>query len=740
LLVLDDLQWAGPDALELLATLVRAAAEVPLRVIGAYRNTELRPLEPLSVLLADLAHAELAVHRQLAPLAPVEAAALLDGLLADTDATLRARILERTGGVPFFVVSCAQEWRVGDRPTERQDSVPWNVAQSVRQRVAALQEPAQEVLGVAALLGRSVEPALLLAVADHGERAVLAALDAACHARLLVEEGDRYAFAHDVIREALEAEQGAARRSVVHRSIGEALEQRGEHAVELLAYHYSHGGVQDKAVFYLEQAGDRAQAQAAYLAAAGHYQELVSYLDGLGRLPESARLREKLGGALAISASYDTALAVLDQAMETVRGTDDLESLGRIGARIGHIHYNRGTLAEGIADVEPLIERLETRGPSAALALLHTSLAELNLHSGQWAEELGAAERAGQVARLVGEERILARAEYLRGMALFLMGHEQEALPVIEAAIKVAERIGEHTSVGEALRSLASVYEARGEFQQSSRCAERALRVAERLRDPVLMASSIIHLGYIALHSGEWDRARAYYGQAQALHHQIDLSPSSCEAGALLVALGHLRQLEGAADEASCYLDQGRAIYSSQGKRSGLRWTQGLLAEGDILAGRPAAARARLLPLLDRRGLEEHHVTTDVLPVLAWAYLEVGDTEQAVQTVWDAIRRLRAAKGQFRLVDALRVQALLALREHHWEHAEAALEEGLAVARAMPYPYAEGRLLQVHGELALQRGERGPGHERLGAALAIFRRLGARKDVERTEHLLAALG
>src|SRR5437870_4529441 len=38
LLVLDDLQWVGPDALDLLATLIRSAAEVPLRAIGAYRN------------------------------------------------------------------------------------------------------------------------------------------------------------------------------------------------------------------------------------------------------------------------------------------------------------------------------------------------------------------------------------------------------------------------------------------------------------------------------------------------------------------------------------------------------------------------------------------------------------------------------------------------------------------------------------------------------------------------------
>jgi transcriptional regulator with XRE-family HTH domain len=80
LLVLDDLQWAGPDALDLLAALVHART-VPLRVVGAYRDTEVQPGDPLAVTLADLAHAGLLGRHLLLPLAPSEVHQLLDGLL-----------------------------------------------------------------------------------------------------------------------------------------------------------------------------------------------------------------------------------------------------------------------------------------------------------------------------------------------------------------------------------------------------------------------------------------------------------------------------------------------------------------------------------------------------------------------------------------------------------------------------------------------------------------------------------
>jgi hypothetical protein len=74
------------------------------------------------------------------------------------------------------------------------------------------------------------------------------------------------------------------------------------------------------------------------------------------------------------------------------------------------------------------------------------------------------------------------------------------------------------------------------------------------------------------------------------------------------------------------------------------------------------------------------------------------------------------------------------------EQATAPLDEGLALAPTLPYPYGEARLLAVYGRLHAQQGQPEQARQRLEAALAIFRRLGARKDAERTEHQLAALG
>jgi len=327
LLLLDNLQWATPDTLDLLATLLGADAEAPLRVIGVYRDTEVTPAHPLSSALADLAHARLAMHHALAPLGREEVGQLLDSLLdrrEDDRAPLRERVLHRSGGVPYFVVSCVQGLRRGDAGRDAETVVPWDVAQSIRQRVAVLPRVAREILDTAAVMGRVVPRAILLRAVSHAEDVAVSALAEIGHAGLLAGTGgETYQFAHDIVREVIEADLDAGRRRVLHRRVADAVtcgrtsgNEGEELPVELLAYHYARAGAWDEAVLYLEQAGDRALERIAYVATRDYYTALVDRLDSMGRALEAAHTREKLGVVLDAANQHDAALALLERAAD----------------------------------------------------------------------------------------------------------------------------------------------------------------------------------------------------------------------------------------------------------------------------------------------------------------------------------------------------------------------------------------------------------------------------------------
>jgi hypothetical protein len=117
----------------------------------------------------------------------------------------------------------------------------------------------------------------------------------------------------------------------------------------------------------------------------------------------------------------------------------------------------------------------------------------------------------------------------------------------------------------------------------------------------------------------------------------------------------------------------------------------------------------------------------------------LGDTAQATMIAAAAVARARTTGYRLILIDALHVQAMVFTSTHAWNTARLALAEGLALARALPYPYGEACLLEADAQLHARDHEPEVARARLEAAAVLYRQLGARMDQERTENEIAML-
>jgi len=749
LLVLDDLQWASPDALDLLTALAHAAPAVPIRVVGAYRDTDVRPGDPLADTLADLAHAGLVTRLAPAPLADRDAARLFDHLVTDAPPALRARLLARAEGVPFYLVSCAQAVCAGAISTDMGDTgdaddavalatPPWDVAQSVRQRVAALPTEARALLDVAAVVGRQASRALLAAATGCSDEELFAALDESDRVRLLEETGQDYRFVHDVIREVVEADLGAGRRAALHRRVATILAEQwralglSEEPLEPLAYHYAHGGSEEKAAWYLEQSGDRARARAAHAAAERYYRNAADKLERLEQPPDTARVREKLGALLATLARFGEALPLLEAAAVAYRARGDQDALGRTIARIGDAYGDSGTPEEGLRRLQPLAEILDEAGPSQGLAALHASLAGLFFCSGRYAESLAAATRVAALATLVDDRRLMLQAARKQATALTMLARPAEALPIFEQAVPLAESLDDPESLSRIFGNMAAISANVGALDRASLYLDRALAAAERVGDPVMLIHLESTSGFMAFYAGDWPRARADLGAALTRSRGIGMSSRYAYP---LAYLSFLTLAEGAWDEAARLAQESIDAATPMGDLQVLRYTHALRAWCDILHGQPASARDRLATFVDASG-KEGKAASWVLLILALAHLEVGDTDQAADVAREATTRARHDRAHLVLADALWARALVETRRGLWLEAERTLHEGLALARPMPYPFAEARLLHAYGVLHHEKGEPRQARACLDEALTIFRRLGARAEAARAQRAL----
>jgi tetratricopeptide (TPR) repeat protein/transcriptional regulator with XRE-family HTH domain len=754
LLALDDLQWAGQDALDLLASLLRSAThDRRLRVIGAYRDTEVRAQQSLGMLLADLAREDLVTHMTLAPLESTESAELLRLLL--TDATVgqtefeqtefRERLLQRTGGVPFFLVSYVQALRSGalsatesGRGGDIRADLPWTVAETIRQRIAIVPPASRQLLEIVAVNGRGVSRSALMAVATLvglSEGAILGALDEACRARLLVEVGAAdYAFPHDLVRETVLTDVSRAQQALLHRQIAEVLELGPvQPAVEMLAHHYAQAGVHEKAALYLERAGDRAHDRFANAEAQRLYFEAGAHLDAVGLIDEATRVREKWALALLTQARYDEALVALQQIADSYRAARDIEGLGRVTAQIGWAYSQQGNIDLGVTRLVTLFDSPEISSlTSHTKAELSIALSQLYYASERFANALAAADTAVEHAQDASDSHLLGRAQLERGTASYRLGDVEPARRALEAALPALEATGDLWSLGRALHHLGDLQrQIMGDHAQAHRTYERWRDLADRLGDPVQVALACGALGSAGFLQGRWDEAHQHLERAAALVRQASPSLISVD---LLCRLAMLLVAEGRRDLAARYAEDAFAMVASTGEEDSMRMLHLALAEQDLVDGQAVSARDRLTPLLDQR--RGRAVSSLVRPLLAWAYLDADNEAQAMSLLKETLADARMSHEHYTLVDTLRVHAMALTRQKRWRAAATAFEEDIELAHGMSYPYGEAKALYCYGQLHRDMREPELARKRLEAALDILHRLGERLYAEHIERAL----
>ncbi len=219
-------------------------------------------------------------------------------------------VRRETEGNPFFIGEVIRHlgesgalFEEGGRWTYRGPiaalGIPEGVREVIGRRLGRLSEATNRVLGLAAVIGRQFDVALLAKIAETSEDAVLDALDEATAAALVTEVrggAEQFAFRHALIRTTLYEELSATRRARLHQRVGEALEELVSTTpgarIEELAYHWlaaTRAADAGKAIGYARQAGERALANLAFEEAAAHFERALGVLEP--RDPDGERLR-----------------------------------------------------------------------------------------------------------------------------------------------------------------------------------------------------------------------------------------------------------------------------------------------------------------------------------------------------------------------------------------------------------------------------------------------------------------
>ena len=389
--LIDDLHWADESTLALLQHLAPHLAQMPMLIVGTYRDVDLDAERPFARTLETLTRQRLAHKIALKRLDQGRVGELLAALAGQpAPAPLVRAVFRETEGNPFFVEEVYQHlaeegklfdaagWWRDDLRVEELD-VPEGIRLVIGRRIQRLSQEGRQLLTMAAVVGGSFDLRLLTALGDDDDTVLTALEDAeAAHLIRTVSSGRvvRWEFAHGLIRQTLEGALSLPRRQRAHLRVAEAMEQvygdRVERQASDLAHHlYQAGAAADpeKTVRFLTLAGDQAAAAGAFDEAVRLFDDALSAEDE-GDRRRRAELHARRGRALRSLDRHDDAIDDLRAALAAFGAMNDEAGLATVADDLMYSLGWRSRMDEAHEVIGEALRRLPADADRARCRLL----------------------------------------------------------------------------------------------------------------------------------------------------------------------------------------------------------------------------------------------------------------------------------------------------------------------------------------------------------------------------------
>jgi class 3 adenylate cyclase/tetratricopeptide (TPR) repeat protein len=515
LLLIEDLHWLDSETEAWLQLLSERVPTAPILLLVNYRP--------------EYQHAwgsrTYYTQLRLDALGREEADELLTALLgADVGAphaaplqALKQLILARTEGNPFFMEELVQAL-VEQGIVRRERTVEGQVTRvSLTRPLTAIQLPPtvqgilaarmdrlsaddKALLQILAVIGKEFPLSLLTQVVCQPEAEVQGGLAHLQQGEFIYEQPafpePEYTFKHALTQEVAYQSLLLERRRELHERTAQAIEVlshgRLEERYNELAHHYSRSSNAEKAVVYLQAAGEQASQRSALGDAIAHLTTALARLNTLPdtpqRLQQELHLHLSLGVPLVftkghaapeVEATYTRALALCQQVGDASQHFAALLGLRRL-------HYGRGDLQQAQGLSEELLALAQQADDAEHLARAQMMLAEVLLSEGVFAQARDHAaqgsalydrQRQRDQAILYGNDAGVGCLSY-EAIALWMLGYPDQALQRSQQGQILAQEVAHPFSLAFALRCAGWVHQYRREAQTAQARAEAVMVIA----------------------------------------------------------------------------------------------------------------------------------------------------------------------------------------------------------------------------------------------------------------------
>ena len=713
LVIVDDAQWLDPASADALTFAAR-------RLHG----------EGVALLLATRPGSAFAQDRsglERLELEGIDAAAsrtVLDATHGPLPERVAGLLVTRSGGNPLALREMprllTRTQLAGTEPIAEPLPLGETLERALLSRVAALPANTREALLIgAASGGERVQPVLDAMAAEGSSPDALAAAE---RAGAIAIAGERFSFAHPLLRSAVYHGAASPARRAAHAALAAATEG------ESRAWHLAHAtvGEDESVASALEQAGLRARRRGAPASAATALQRAA----GLSP-PGADRVRRTIEAArdFHVAGHAATALRLLDAIDD---GGGALQRADAQHVR-GRVFVLQGRIDAAYRLLESEGRRIGRADPDRAATMLAEACMDRFLN----ADRPRAVELARDACAIAAEATpgVRAFAEVMLAAALILGGERDQASRLLDRHLPLLRAADPLTEAGQLVSVAAQCYFWLERHDVAAELLGDLTAAARRASAPSALVLPLCCQAELDLRTGRWAVATAQLEEAANLGDEISHSVFAAYARECLARLAAAQ-----GDEPRCREHAARALRLIEAHRNEFGRLYLLSALGLLELGLGRIETA-ILTLEQARTLADSHDMTEPNVVhwhadLVEAYIRAGRSEDALDALEALARRAHRTGGRWALGTSARCRGLLAPDAG----ADECFAESLDHLEALGAAFEIARTHLCRGERLRRSGRRTDARQSLRLAIDGFEELGAAPWSGRAQAELRATG
>ncbi len=771
LVLLNDMHFADLATVELLQHVARRSQTGRVLLVAGYRAEDI-PTTPAGQLFSQVVHA---LGREgfcttivMRPLSEEQVVDLIQLMANHRTRPVRfgRRIHEVTEGNPYFIEEVIKALfeqgtlyiKDGQWSTDFDDirdysllETPTSIRSAVEARLRNLSEPTRQVLTHAAVIAAARGAReqgdfsfdTLLRVSGLDETALLDRVEEALRAQFIREirgaGGDVYAFAQPIVRRVLYESIPRRRRRLLHRQVGEALEQlytrQVDAYVEALAAHFAEAEETEKVLDYARRAARKAAGVFAYEEAIRHLQQAIAAAEELERPAERLEMLEETGDFLFALGRRSETIRAYEEAFRFWRslpGGVRVEG-ARLCRKIGELRrwgFADAPTREYVAGGLRLLEDQPNHPEYIKLVIARAS--DLYWLRPEAEADYAAAEESAReghrLAETIGSLREMSAALDALAGIYWQTANFPKMLEATEQRTGIVEQLDDPGERHDLFGMLARSHTFLGNYTEAQRHALASYEAAMKSRNIHYLMHSADDMIILHMLWNKWDDAEAWcrrYEEAEAQAGRPDVLRRSVVATRAIAAA-----VRGDLGEARRRAEEFEQVPS--GGHPWARWYFAVimaLAMDDTAAARAALTEGLRLADTPEAKLHMHSMALEfAAQAREWHYVdELGEV---------TLERARRSGGRRHV--ALSSRSLGIHRREHGDldGAEALLAEAVTLFRTIDCRWELGKTLRELALLRRAQGRPGEADALLHEALGHFEALRALPDVERTRALM----